>query len=245
MDNQLLKRQRVALTVQQLIPISFQATIFTPGLTFDQSRILSFVLTELADRLDDAPVSLPKADRLPPAVPRIVVQSKDKRYKLEAGPARFNLYNLKVDQRILDLDEFVEFATETFRSYVDTINARVGRLAAVLTRAAKVPDPAAEISGRFCRDEYIERAFQGSETFEIHNHKKYRLEDRFHVNGWVRWKCGFEGNPQKRQRLVIVQQDINTLSEDLDSLQFAHDEIAQYFRAVKTAFDSTLATYVD
>jgi hypothetical protein len=235
----------LALTLRELVPISIQTTVFTPGLSFAQGKILSFVLSELADKLDGTPISLPRADRLPPAVPRIVVQSSDKRYKLEAAPARFNLYQLKIDAQSLPLSQFAAFAADASVKYIQHIGARVGRLASVLTRAAKIPDPAKEISERFCKPEFAGSVFSGSETVEIHNHRRYRLLDRFHVNGWVRWKCGYEGPPEKRQRLLIVQQDINTLSEDLDSLEFGSEDIKEYFESMEGEFDATLSAYMD
>ncbi len=146
----------MAITTKKLAPISVQATVFTPGLTFLQSKVLSFVLSELGDRLDGTPVSLPDADGLPPPVPRVIVSSSDNQYKLKASPGRLNLYCLKTnDSQRVSLSEFYEFAVKASIGYIRTTSAKVGRLAGVLTRAVKVPDPAAEISGRFCKAEYV------------------------------------------------------------------------------------------
>ena len=233
------------MTLSEFTPASVQATIFTPGLSFSQAKVLSFVLSELGDRLDGSPISLPDADMLPPQIPRVIVQSSDGQYRLEAAPLRLNVYWSRTNEtQHVSFEEFYGFAAKACSGYVAATSARVGRLASVLTRAARRPDPAGEISTRFCKAEYVQSVLQGSETFELHNHKKYRLRDRFNVNCWVRWKCGFEGPREKDQRLVIVEQDLNTLNEEIESLEFNDQEILEYFGIVQPEFDTVLALYL-
>ena len=89
----------------------------------------------------------------------------------------------------------------------------------------------------FCKEKWLTVPFNRPESFEIHAHKRYFFADRFNVNSWVRCKTGLLVNPD-RESIILIEQDINTVAEEMETREFSAEEIKDFFRLVPCPINS-------
>ncbi len=126
--------------------------------------------------------------------------------------------------------------------YREYLQARVSRLAAVVSRHAVHEAPGLVLSRYFCRPEITRGPLNRPESFEIHARKSYTLAGKFKINSWVRSKTGVEPGKEGRP-VVLVEQDLNTLAEDAETMSFSETEIQSFFSAATLELDAILAVY--
>ena len=222
---------------------SIQITIFTPGLLFIPSKILGFVLTKWGELFDAAPVSMPFPSDAPSEIPRIILQSSDGRRKLELAPSRANMFwSRQTETDEVTAGDFLDSAANVLSDYVVIVNGKVGRIAVVLNRYAKHENPGLFLAQHFCRDRWQTAPFNRPESFEIHARKRYVLSNRFDINSWVRCKTGLIKMPAQ-ERIILVEQDINTLPEETETKEFSNEQIKEFCKMVLEEFDSILSLY--
>jgi len=222
---------------------TIQATIFTPGIKFVQSKIMGSVLQRWSDRFDAPPVSMPLPSDAPAEIPRIILTSSDKRYKFEMAFARANLFWLRQeDEEEINPLEIFNFATELLWEYSVLSSAKIGRMAGLLNRFVKEPTPGLFLAKHFCKETWHDAPFDRPERFEIHAHKRYALSNSFNVNSWVRCKTGVTNKPAP-EPIILVEQDINTLSEEIEEREFTEEQLRGFFQILPEEFDSILTLY--
>lgn len=119
-------------------------------------------------------------------------------------------------------------------------------MALVTHRFVQQNDPATVLSKHFCKD-WVD-VDQYSDTFEINFHRKLLLYSNLAVNTWFRCKSGdreleaFDAPPQKVPG-ILLETDINTLSEMKDSAVFNPSEQLVFFRAAVVQSDSLVRAY--
>lgn len=123
--------------------------------------------------------------------------------------------------------------------YRDITNARIGRIAGVVTRNAPIADPASVIISKFCKQEMASSLFADADSFELHCNKRYNLDD-YRVNSWVRCKSR---KKEDNQRLLLIEQDINTLNEELKSRNFTNEEVGVFFHLLPKEMNDIFALY--
>jgi hypothetical protein len=222
---------------------NFQSIIFTPDLSaFSVPEILATILGKYAHRYDGSVQSLPLPEDIPPEVPRVVLQSKDGTYRLDLSPARVSSYWIRADEKQAEPEDMVSSCVEVLEDYMESMGVQVSRLALVLTRVCRTENPAQLLAERFCRPELQTTLFDHSENFEIHNHKRLKLKD-FSFNAWVRCKTAGLLLDSSLVSAVIVEQDLNTLIEEVEQFRFAREEIRSYFQVASTEAEDTLQVY--
>lgn len=223
---------------------SIQATLFTPGLNFVTAKILTSLLDSGSGLLDGDPTILPLPEDAPGDIPRIILKNKDNSLRLEAMPIRINFYRVKAkeDDRII-VDEFIGLAANFLKEILDKTGAKCGRMATIINRFCLKNGPGLEIAEHFCKEPFIKAPFDQPSAFELHAHKKYTFRS-FDINSWVRVKSGKAMPEQGVSRpIVLVEQDINTLAELMDSRLYNKREISTFFRHVIKEFDKILKLY--
>ena len=222
---------------------SIQFTIFTPGLLFIPSKILGFVLTKWSQLFDAAPVSMPLPSEVPSEIPRIILQSSDGHYKLELAPSRANMFWLRqADTDEIKAEDFLGLATNLLCEYTAIVNGKVGRIAMVLNRYVKHENPGVFLAQHFCKDKWQTAPFSRPESFEIHAHKRYVLNNQFNINSWVRCKTGLIKLPDQ-QKIILVEQDINTFPEETETREFSNGQIKEFCKIGLNELNSILSLY--
>ena len=135
----------------------------------------------------------------------------------------------------------LELASKIIRRYMENTRAIVGRIALVLHRAATNEKPALELARHFCRDQWLKGPLNRPEDFELHAQKQYQLAGRWHINSWIR--CKTAKLKPSVESVVFVEQDLNTVAEELEKQDFSSEQIEQFFHDCISEFDSILHLY--
>jgi len=209
------------------------------------ARLLGGLLHRWLERFDDEPTMLPSAEALPREVPRIILNSRTSVWRCEIASARINLFWRRAPgATAIGIEEFFREALPLLTAYRDFLDARVGRIAAVLNRFARHPAPGLFLARHFCRERWLTGPLNRPESFELHAHKRFELSRQLPVNSWVRAKTGrLGGGDGDATPIVLVEQDLNTVPEEAPTRAFTIDEIRHFFEATTEEFDTILALY--
>ncbi len=240
----------MGLRKDDLILTAVRVVAFTPeAAEFDPPALLAAVLSKYAKRFDGTVQAIPLPDDAPHNLPRVALASKDRVWTFTASPSRLTsswaLGEQEQDQPV-PLPDVVTNCRGPIEDHIRENDIRVGRLGLVVTRVCRAESPAQVLVDRFCRDDAKaadspEAPLRHSTNFEIHNHKRYEPTPGLTVNSWVRCRTGTMGN--QATPIVKVEQDINTLSEELETRQFGLEEIAAFYGLAVDQMGSILAKY--
>lgn len=180
------------------------------------------------DFFDGDPVMLPLPDGAPRELPLLILRSKSQNWNCTFTSERIAFqWSMTEAQEEIDVNVFLGKAVDFFNEIQSSLNTQVCRLAAMSHRHIICENPGILLATHFCKDEWLNAPLNRPENFELHAHKKYTLYEELEVNSWVRAKSAIL-LPLKNQA-IMVEQDINTLSELTENL-FSADEVADFFR---------------
>ena len=222
--------------------LSVQAALFLLDTkSFSQSGFLASILSRYATRYDGAVQAIPFSGEAPPEIPRVILQSQNGQWKVQAALNRIDSFWTANDlsQRNGDI---ANQCTEVLEHYIETNpSVQISRLGFLINRVVESQNPAQELIDRFCNEAVKEKPFNRSESFEIHNHKTYNLKQTdYTINSWVRCKAVTIIEPQPR-RAVIVEQDINTLEDPRNT--FDLDSAKRFYQECQTEMSEILSIY--
>ncbi len=228
--------------------IKFQATIWTPKFPVKVSRVFSYFLGSYGQLFGGEPFSVDLPAAVPSEIPRAILRSEDGLTVLHASANRLDMIQMVTPQgggAEIQLSESLRLATELFAGYLGTIDGIAGRLACVLVRASAADDPARTLSRHFCRDEVLAGPINRPKEFELHVLKRYSLDRGIEVNSWVRCRTGVQQAVAEKpeQRVIFVEQDLNTVVDGDQAREFAPDEMNAFFTPVSVELDRILSLY--
>ena len=127
--------------------------------------------------------------------------------------------------------------------FKETFECRIGRFGAIRNVYTVNENPGVLLARHFCKDTWDEAPLNRPENFELHAHKVFSLFDSLPVNSWVRNKTGNLTQGNDKKRIVLVEQDINTLTEKAKKKSFDSGQIASFFQRAASEFDTILNQY--
>lgn len=224
---------------------SCQASIFTPDEEISAVKVIKGLLPRWLERFDAEPVILPAPGNLPREVPKVILDSVSGAWHCEMASERVSVFwrRIKSDSPLLPLADVFKEATSLLLDYCQSIQPRVGRLAAVVVRYAFQESPGLFLSTHFCHERWLNAPLNRPESFELHAHKRFLMANRFQVNSWVRNKTGTLQHENAQRNIILIEQDLNTLSENLPSSAYNIEEMTQFFEAVVPELDHILSLY--
>jgi hypothetical protein len=116
-------------------------------------------------------------------------------------------------------------------------------MAAVVTRYMPHSKPGLFLARHFCQERWADAPLNRPENFELHAHKTFVLGNRFRVNSWVRNKTGVAGSPGGQNPVIVVEQDLNTLLDEVGTNSFSAGDVARFFAAAQSEFELILSLY--
>jgi hypothetical protein len=226
---------------------SYQASAFTPGLQFTINRILGSLLSKYSDRFDGEPISLPLPEEMPMEAPRIILRSVGEIWKLQISPLRIDFFwkgGIK-DEKNSNKSEFIGLAEEVLDYYQDISKVVYGRLALVVERIAFIDKPGISLAWHFCKEERTNTVLNRPDYFEIHAHKRYKVNDEFpDINSWIRHKVVIlKSGEHKGERVILVEQDLNTPPENINDVDFNKEMRHHFFKVIPIEMYSILKKY--
>ena len=221
--------------------LSLQLTIYTPELLFNPNKILGNLMSKFSDIFDGNTTVLPVPRDVPKDVPRLILVSSDERIRLDISEARANFVRYRDESdTLIDKDAFWKLCSDVYKEYMESTSARVNRIAFVSVKFLNDGSPGLTLAQSFCKDNLLEEPFNRPENFEIHSHKIYTFED-FKVNSWVRCKSGvLKAN---KAPIILVEQDINTISDKTENYEFSLDDITKFVNLVDAEQGIILTKY--
>lgn len=223
--------------------VIFQATIFTPNISaFSTPKLLATILGKYAQIYDGPVQALPLPEGAPPEFPRVILQSNDGVFKLEAYPTRINSFSTQSIGIKVNSEDVFNSCVEVLEHYVREVETSVDRIALVLTRVFKIEKPAQSLIEKFCKPDLQNTLFGNSESFEIHNHKQLQIET-FSINSWIRCKTASLTFPDSSVPVVLVEQELNTLTVEIEKRKFAVEDIRSFFNLALEEAQNILQTY--
>lgn len=224
-----------AIRAADLGPLSMQASVFTPER--DPTGWARFLheAPRWAHLFDAEPAALIGDD----GVAMVSLRSGSGVWRLDVARERTDLYWMRAEPTTppLEVADFHAEAIPLLQAYVSSVEARVGRLAAVVNRFVRRDAPAGALAAHFCRDRWH---LDDALSFDLQVHKRIKL-GRFDVNYRVRSRAGTAfgtGDPP----LLNVEQDANTRAELAPYTRFDGDAIAEFFRLAADEHDRALVT---
>jgi len=228
---------------------SLQSAIFIPIL--DLTNKIGFanqLIQDTGGLFDGDPIVLPIPNDAPPEIPRIILKNKSESYSLNISQNRIDLFfnekslkNNLPTRELSDVNqEFLDKTNLIIRSILKTSPTRVARLGFIVTLQGKIADKATAFVNKL----YIKqrKSFENLYDVNLGLLKKEKV-DRLDSNIW------FRVNPLRKQgdpsdnKIVTVQFDINTKSEEL--LNLSLENINKYFKEAAEYINKNVISYFD
>lgn len=214
-----------------------QTAVFTPEPNaFASGKAVTAILAKFQDRFTGDMQVLPLPAEFPHEIPRVQLQSSDNRWQVSMGPARTDAVWRNLPPASTDpLNAVAAACAEMPQRYIEVLGMPVARLALIVQHFCPVPDPAKTLIERFCNEASRGEPLNRSSTFEIHNHKVYAPQEGsvdYPINSWVRCKSGVL--LADKQPVILVEQDLNTLAEEMDSRRFDVTGMKNFFEMAAT-----------
>lgn len=228
-----------------------QTVIFTPEHNqFSQPRLLSAILANYVNIFDEDVLALPPiptSEQLAPELPRLLLKSKDERWELRGSPARLDIIWRRQDAED-DAQPVLEKATEILVRLTDELKIAVGRVALIINRGAPMENPDRFIVEHFVNDWAKKGPINRSDAFEIHNLKRYTLAGpNIQINSWMRCKTLYGAVEDSQEQgtipVLIVEQDLNTLTEEQSTKRISTQQVATFFQVAFEEMSSILSQY--
>jgi hypothetical protein len=238
-----LERTRV-LSFEDFRDFSIRVNILTPGLLFQNGKILRLFLTQWPDLFSNVLFATELPPGTPNEIPRVVIQGGDSQLKASAGPGRLELMweSQKADERP-DIQNHIRLCSEVFLRYISECPSRVSRVGCVIARIANDGKPAMTLSEHFCRDTWLKQgmAMEGADDFALELSKHYLINDKFAVNSWLKCRSAnlIRARMTSSESVVVVEQDINT-RDDPSVSSFTPQQIADFLNLVPQKLEEVM-----
>jgi hypothetical protein len=240
-----LSRRRIALTdkVGEYRTVAYQAVAFTPDEAVSGPKLLRALGKDWFAQFDAEPSVFGLPDEAPREIPRVVLATADQAYRCEVSSERIAIFWRITDSSTdaVSPSEFFSFASKWISKYMKLSAARVARLGALRTTLLDVEAPGRFLAARFCRDRMLAGPLRAVDGFELHAHERLTLKrglaEPHSVNSWIRNKTANLAQDGVTRPVAIVEQDINTLSEDSQVREFSATQIRALFGAAAHTLD--------
>lgn len=224
--------------------IRVQASLFTPHLQFRASKLFAHLLTQYGEHFDGEPTAIPMTEDIPQDIPRLVLTSADKRLRLQAAAVRLDMIREEDGITNEGMAEFLNWTTTVGLDYVKVTGATVGRVACIAGRVVLDAQPGKTLAEHFCQDRWLQGPLNRPDNFEIHAHKRFRPKHLFEINSWFRCKSGvLERAGKGAAAVIILEQDFNSLSEQMDAREISEDEIRRFFEVSPAELQEVVNLY--
>jgi len=220
------------------------ASAFIAGDELKLTNAFIQALQEWSTIYDGDPMSLPLSQAVPPDFPTAILQSHDQSLGIELARIKINLYWKRLESNkgaSIDISDIYSQFAERIATIAEKNKVVIGRLAALRMSMGDEPTPGRVLSKQFCREEILNGPLKQVEGFELHAHKVFELYQAQNVNSWVRIKTS--GSPGPDYEHIFVEQDINTLAEEINIRNFDRANIMRFFHEASKQLDSILNEY--
>ncbi len=204
---------------------------------------MGLAISEWRSLFDGEPAAMPDAT-FPPEFPRFSIPSLDRHWEVRVSKTRLDIFWRQGEEGDeIESDQFTGSILSSVRSFLNlSPELVIRRVAYVVHRVSRDENPAQTLSRYFCRDDLLEGPLDRPAKFELHAMKVYQPPDLPLVNSWIRWQVGT--NTDTDEEAVLVKQDLNTLSEDMEANRFSIGDLEGFFGRITHEADEILRLYL-
>ena len=220
------------------------ASAFIAGDELKLTNAFIQALQEWSTIYDGDPISLPLLPTAPPEIPSAILQSRDQALGIEMARTKINLYWKRLESKkntSIDIDDIFSQFADRIATIAKKNKVIIGRLAAIRLSMGNEPTPGRVLSKQFIREEILNGPLKQVEGFELHAHRVFEPYQDQNVNSWIRIKTS--GSPGPDYEHIFVEQDINTLAEEINIKNFDRANIIRFFHETSKQLDSILNEY--
>lgn len=240
-----LKDERQMILASKFQTQLILAAAFIAGDELKPTTAFLQALQDWSTIYDGEPISLPLPPLAPSELPSAILTSRDQSLSIELARTRVNVYWKRVESNkdaSINISDIYSQFSDRIATIAEKNKVVIGRLAAVRVSMANEPTPGRMLSNQFCREEKVLNGpLNRLEGFELHAHKVYELYQAQNVNSWIRIKTS--GSPGPDYEHIFIEQDINTLAEEVNIKNFDRVNITQFFHEASNQLDSILKAY--
>ena len=221
-----------------------RALVFIPAMQAPISQIIRKLPERWFERFTEDPLTIPLPEGAPQEIPRLHLRdtNDEKRFRLSMQRFDFELVSQNLEEDRINLYTFYTEAIDYIKEFIELFNLKIIRLAINMHRFVKHNDPGLYLAQHFCREEWwFEAPMNRPKHYEINTHKMFNIYDDLFVNSWVRNKAGRILSTD--EPIVLVEQDINTLKEDVDIRKFEFEDVEKFLKNVPIELDYILKLY--
>lgn len=234
----------MSLERPQRVAFAQASAFFGQGTHPSGQRVVRGLGEEWWSRFDAEPFLLPLDSNAPPAIPRLVARSSQSHEILQVSPVRVDYQRESIEPaEPIDLEEFTRVSGELLAAVRGVAASRVGRIALVVRRIVEDTDATMDLVRHFCQERFWRErgALYRTDTFELHAHKVFETAQKLSVNSWVRNKSMVIGG----KKVVLVEQDINTLAEQLEARDYADEELTGFLLSAPAELQQVMDLYYE
>lgn len=211
--------------------LSLLFTTFTPEILFKKNKILKYIMEDYSDKFDGDTISLPIPDDAPEDIPRLILSDKYNKFRFEIAKSRANFHILSKEPPEIEsnLESYLDFYLQLIKKYIICTSAIIGRMAVVKRKFVEKENSTNYLVKYFCNNGLVKnKHFNDLNDFELNFRKIISIND-IKVNSWVRCKNAQIkfGNKQILDSILVIQ-DINTLSEELESKNYSIQDLKEF-----------------
>jgi hypothetical protein len=211
-----------------------QAVIFTPDEEISVAKLLKLLSSKWSDKFDTDPLIISVNEPVPREIPKISLKNTANTWHCSMASASFNIIWQKNNQEeeSISLLSFFEEAIGFIDEYKKLTGTRVGRVGAKIHYIVQNDNPGLFLASHFCREHWLKQPFNRPKSFELSSHKVYKFDDELYVNSWVRNIAREIVIKGEKLPVILVEQDINTLAEIINDMDFSQERIKTFFSSV-------------
>jgi hypothetical protein len=190
------------------------------------------------------PVVLPIPAEASPEIPRVILQDPETGLRLQVSGERVILAKQTINQELgINVGEFLSLAPKILEDAMSALNSRPNRLAALASMYLRHESPASALSRYFCQSDSFGNTFSELKDFELHAMRRLALLEGLTVNSWTRFKVGLASQQNSTFSVILVERDVNTLTEETERRAFSSEEMKAFFSSAGKALIDELKEY--
>jgi hypothetical protein len=225
-----------------------QASIFTSSPTFRVGPALSLFMSKWPERFQTVVFASEAANTFSSGTPLLILQSRDARFRLQAGPSRLDIVQSARDN--IDVSEHFSMCCDVFENYLQVFPSLVSRASCLVRSVATEAKPAAALARHFLKGVWLEgdANIETADDLEMNIGISYIKNDSMQFAGWFKCRSGsfFRGgatpNPSQSSPVIIVDQDLNTPFAE-SKAAFGMQEVRTFFSMAPHDLAARLAMY--
>jgi hypothetical protein len=201
------------------VDTQLQASIFTASPGFSVGPAINLFMSRWPERFQTVVFASEKAPGLPVDAPNLILQSKEARFRLQAGPSRLDILQFSQnDQDRIDVSNHFNACCDVFDKYLQLFPSSVSRARGVVRRVASETKPAAALSRHFLKDMWLQgdANIESADDLELNFGMSYLKDVNMQIVGWFRCRSasysrlGAASSPPQITPVILVEQDLNT-----------------------------------